>query len=401
MLSHLDDAEAGGWTPRRCSADNRSTVSPPPSRQADDRLVASVARLCARARDPLDLLEEVAGRLRRRIPYAAAGWLLVDPDTLLINGVYAEGVDRETHLRLIAAELSENDDVNRFVDLARAGVAAESLSAATSGELGRSARWRELYGPQGYGDELRAVFAEGPAVWGQACLTRTAGDPWFTAAEVDLVRRVAPHLAHGIRTGLVVSGGAEAAAPGDEPGLVVLRDDGTVDSATPSATDWFGDLEDPSLRTVIVLHEVAERARSLARAGGPGPPARAWARAVDGGAVLVRGTRLDDGHTGHGDRPGRTALVLEPARRSDVAPVLMQLHALTHREREVTQLLLTGRATRDIAADLWITPETLRGHVKSILAKLEVSSRAELFAMLSHEPRSRLRPAEPAAPRSR
>ena len=74
---------------------------------------------------------------------------------------------------------------------------------------------------------------------------------------------------------------------------------------------------------------------------------------------------------------------------------------MTRREREVTQLLLTGSSTRDIAATLWITPETLRGHVKNVLAKLEVSSRAELFALLSREPRSRLRPAAPASPHSR
>jgi DNA-binding CsgD family transcriptional regulator len=52
----------------------------------------------------------------------------------------------------------------------------------------------------------------------------------------------------------------------------------------------------------------------------------------------------------------------------------------------VTGLLLTGMTTADIAQELWITPETLRGHVKAIFAKMGVGSRAELFARLSHEP---------------
>lgn len=362
------------------------------SRRAEaDHLLRAIGRVCARARDPLDLLEEVARLVRSRVPYDTAGWILVDPDTLLVNGVYGEGVERDTHLRLVAAELSEVEDVNRFVDLARAGVAAAALGGATGGDLSRSARWREVYEPLGYGDELRAVFADGSAVWGQACLTRRAEEPCFDPAEVELLRRAAPHVAHGIRTSLVVTEGPEAA--GDEPGLVVLRDDGSVESATPFAVRWFGDLEDESLRSVIVLHEVALRARALAQqdAAADDPPARAWARTLDGGTVLVRGTRLDDG-----SGPGRTALVLDPARRADVAPLLMRLGALTDRERQVTQLLLTGRSTRDIAADLWISPETLRGHVKSVHAKLGVSSRAELFALLAHEPRSRMRPAAPA-----
>lgn len=109
----------------------------------------------------------------------------------------------------------------------------------------------------------------------------------------------------------------------------------------------------------------------------------------------MRGARLTS------EGPERTALVLDPATRADLAPLLMELHHLTPRERQVTQLLLTGRSTREIAAELWITPETLRGHVKNVLAKMRVSSRGELFAMLSREPRSRWRPAERAFPHSR
>ena len=94
--------------------------------------------------------------------------------------------------------------------------------------------------------------------------------------------------------------------------------------------------------------------------------------------LLVRGTRLQD--------TSRTAVVVELAGRADVAPLLLHLHELTPREREVTQLLLTGMSTRDVAQELWVTPETLRGHVKAIFAKMGVASRAELFARLSHEP---------------
>jgi DNA-binding CsgD family transcriptional regulator len=100
---------------------------------------------------------------------------------------------------------------------------------------------------------------------------------------------------------------------------------------------------------------------------------------VTGEWLLVRGTRLDGPGAG-------TAVVLEPASRSDIAPLLLHLRGLTRRELEVTQLLLTGMSTRGIAQELWITPDTLRGHIKAIFAKLGVGSRPELFACLSHEP---------------
>lgn len=101
---------------------------------------------------------------------------------------------------------------------------------------------------------------------------------------------------------------------------------------------------------------------------------------------MVRASRLRPAN----GAAARTAVLLEPARQPDIAPILVELHQLTPREREVTQALLQGRPTREIAATLWITPETLRGHIKSIFAKLGVNSRPELAAMLSREPVIRL-----------
>jgi DNA-binding CsgD family transcriptional regulator len=347
--------------------------------QAADRLPERVLRECARAQEPLELLRRVARLVRAEIPYAAAGWLLVDPDTLLLTGVHAEHVTREQHLRLIECELTE-DDVTKFVDLALAGTPAASLSDATGGDLARSARWREVYAPAGFGDELRAVFTTGPSAWGHACLTRAAGEPFFSPAEVAAVAAVAPLVGHGIRTCLLLAG-VDTEPAGTSPALVVLDDDGAVEVISPQARDWLGDVADDDLEGTIVLHEVAGQARALAR-GGAGRPACARTRTREGEWLVVRAARLEGSRSGK----GRTAVVLEPARRADVAPVLLRLHQLTPREREVTQLLLTGMAIADIAARLWITPETLRGHVKSVFGKLGVNSRPQLAALLSSEP---------------
>lgn len=351
------------------------------SRREDARLVDRVRRICARAHDPLELLAQVAAAVRNHIPYVSAGWLVVDPDTLLITGVYEEDVPREMHLGLIQIELSE-DDVTKFIDLARSATPAAALSAATCGHLDSSARWSRIYQPAGFGDELRTVFRTGSVVWGQACLTRAADDPWYTTREVDLIARISPHVAHGIRAGLLLQ---EVESPGRErraPGLVVLDETGEITSATPEALAWLGPVHTGRLGGSVVVHEVAAQARALADGDVLGPPAMARAQAVTGEWLLVRGTRLD------GDG-GRTAVVLEPASRSDIAPLLVHLHGLTRRELEVTQLLVTGMSTRDIARELWITPKTLRGHVKAIFAKLGIGSRAELFASLSHEPQVR------------
>jgi DNA-binding CsgD family transcriptional regulator len=78
-------------------------------------------------------------------------------------------------------------------------------------------------------------------------------------------------------------------------------------------------------------------------------------------------------------------VVLEPARRADLAPLIVQAHDLTPREREITEMLLRGLPLGEIAPALWLSPHTVRDHVKAVFAKLGVRSRPELTAMLFHE----------------
>jgi DNA-binding NarL/FixJ family response regulator len=56
------------------------------------------------------------------------------------------------------------------------------------------------------------------------------------------------------------------------------------------------------------------------------------------------------------------------------------LDTMTGREREVMLLLSEGRLSEDIAARLGVAKATLRTHIKNILEKLKVGSRAEALA---------------------
>lgn len=54
---------------------------------------------------------------------------------------------------------------------------------------------------------------------------------------------------------------------------------------------------------------------------------------------------------------------------------------LTPREWEVIDLLKAPRSTDEIAADLVLSTETVRSHVKNILRKLDVRSRQDAVAV--------------------
>ncbi len=57
------------------------------------------------------------------------------------------------------------------------------------------------------------------------------------------------------------------------------------------------------------------------------------------------------------------------------------LARLTPRELEVLQSLADGKSTAEIAASLFISPRTVRSHVKNVLAKLGVHSKLEAVTM--------------------
>ncbi|MBW8766735.1 MAG: response regulator transcription factor, partial [Geodermatophilales bacterium] len=50
---------------------------------------------------------------------------------------------------------------------------------------------------------------------------------------------------------------------------------------------------------------------------------------------------------------------------------------LTEREAEVLRALAEGLSNTEIAARIWVSPETVKTHVKSILTKLEVRDRTQ------------------------
>ena len=81
-----------------------------------------------------------------------------------------------------------------------------------------------------------------------------------------------------------------------------------------------------------------------------------------------------------------------PARRSSIpgswpssSPAQGQADVLTPREREILQLLADGMSNADVAAKLFISQETVKSHVRHILAKLEADTRTQAVAIALRE----------------
>ena len=88
----------------------------------------------------------------------------------------------------------------------------------------------------------------------------------------------------------------------------------------------------------------------------------------------------------------RTAVIIQPVARARIASVLMAAYGLSHREREITRLVLVGRSTAHIADELVLAPVTVQQHLKSIFAKTGVHSRRDLVGTVfgdHYDPRVR------------
>ncbi len=100
----------------------------------------------------------------------------------------------------------------------------------------------------------------------------------------------------------------------------------------------------------------------------------------DGGVYLFRALRIDS----HDDaaQPMRVLVLLERvSQRPRVDPVL-HTHQLTQKEQEVVRLLLDGKTNREVGNVLNVGEYTVKSHMKRIMAKLQVGTRAGIVAKI-------------------
>lgn len=75
--------------------------------------------------------------------------------------------------------------------------------------------------------------------------------------------------------------------------------------------------------------------------------------------------------------PQVTSRIVHALQDSDASAAPRYAQTLSERESEVLRLVAQGLANHDIAGQLFISEKTVKSHVSSILAKLEVSDRTQ------------------------
>lgn len=335
-----------------------------------------VLRLLHRNLDLRAFFDRADAALTRLVPFDSSCWLSVDPATHLPTSHFSHEFTSD-HLMLLAANEFLEDDVNKFCDLGVAARPVGVLSEVTGGDPSVSRRYVTLLAPNGYGhgDELRAVFREGESVWGCLAIHRRTGD--FHPREAALIADLGPLLAHGIRRAILRTAFTRRTDT-DAAGLILLAADDSVESITPTARRWLGELEDSTAASTpvpLIVTSVAHRARAAVR-GMDHDLASSRVPRRGGGWLRIDASVLDT------DPDDRVAIIIHPAREPEVAPIIVAAYGLSAREREVTGLVLQGRSTEQIARQMDVSAYTVQDHLKAIFDKVGVRSRRELVAEL-------------------
>jgi DNA-binding CsgD family transcriptional regulator len=314
--------------------------------------------------------------IRRVVPFDAAFMAGADPDTLLFTSAFAEEPLASSALRFLDNEFGASADVNRFADLARSPDPVASLDDATRGDRAASARWREIMDPLGMGDELRVALRVDGTAWGFLCLHRS-GPMGFSASEMAVLRKVAPHAGEAIRRATVAPLGAGGSADhrlaaGEAVILVadhlVLAVGGAVDQIDSGPLTVGGQLPVP-LAAVVRRLETIE----IGDGGLDTPPAATRMTTRNGALVTVHAARLRDA-----SGAGPIVLTIAPAAPAERSSLLLAAYGLTTAQCRVVNLVLQGRTTSQIVVDLHISAHTVQDHLKVVFDKVGVRSRREL-----------------------
>ena len=358
----------------------RWTMSQPDSSAVGRRRTAAeIGRMGAEGLDLASIRTNGLRSLRASMSIDAAFFATVDPTTLLFTSALAEEPLASVTVQFLDNEYSRND-VNKFARLAASADKVSSLDRATGGDRMSSPRYREVLAPLGLGDEIRVALSVGGLCWGVLCLHRSASAVGFDTADLDLVRRVAPDMAKGLRRSFTLYPTATT-VPSVGPGIIILDADLGIVSLNPAAetlladvvdADWPADLELP----VTVYAVVAARLASDHHDGAAPQPVTRLRRGC-GDWITVNVSPL------RGGADGQMAVILDSADTGHVSSLILAAHGLTPAQSRVVSLVLQGWSTPSIVNELQITANTLQEHLHAVFDKLGIGSRRELVAVLS------------------
>lgn len=343
-----------------------------------------VADIDAVSRAGLDLgtfMEEAIASIGRAVDHVGACVATVDPSTLLVTSTlkYGDLHGRDEHDHEWGLIEYGTDEATSFSELAHRAVPA----VATRSQDPSSARLNEFMSSGfGYHDELRSVVRDRGQVWGGVALFRGPEAPEFDDADVELMAQLSGPLCIGVRAGMLTRLADGDVAPVQGPAVIIVDGQDRVQQYSAGAQGWLQEFltSDTDTSPSGTLSALVAAARRYAAGQAPRPP-RCRVRSRSGMWMVLNASPMSprgDAGVGRGD----VVVTIDEARPPEIVPLVVAAFDLTQRERDVTQLVLQGLDTKEIASSMHLSRYTVQDHLKSVFDKAGVHSRRELIARI-------------------
>lgn len=339
------------------------------------RIVGSVEELCASDVDDRTLRRRVLDVLRPALGVDAYAWLLSDPATAVGSAPLADVPWFSELPRQIRLKYATR--VNRWTALSGS---VGTLDVATGGDRGQSLVWRELLTRYGVGDVASVVFRDRFGCWAFLELWRNADRGSFSPEHIALLEALADPLTAALRRRAAQSFGPPTdceGAPG--PVVLLLAPDLQVRVQTESTSGYLRVLVPPDdERAPVPAGAYNVAAQLLAVEGGvdPAPPI-ARTHLTGGRWVTFRAARIGVAEPSERRDIAVTIEVTDPVSRADL---FARACGLSGREREVLDHLVIGQDTMEVARRMFVSPNTVQDHLKSVFDKTGVRNRRTLLA---------------------
>jgi DNA-binding CsgD family transcriptional regulator len=357
----------------------------------EERVFTEVKRLCYAGLDAPTLHRRALASLRRVVPFEGSCAHDADPASGLAMRMYREP-PHEEDLRFFLEHVYFEEDVSDFNGMIHARRPVALLSETTGGQLERSLRYRAALAPRGFHFDLRAVFASSREHWGGVSLFRERGRPDFVEREAALIRRLAPHLAVGLKAAALraqapLASTSTSTSTWEGPGVLILDERGRVAQYTASAERWLRELGDlgPGWRegqglppAVWLAAGALRHALKPATERDAASVPRITTQGSSGRWLHVQPALAESREGG----AGAMVIVIEPVGPHELAWLRTAAYGMSAREREVLELVVRGASTRYIAETLHIAEYTVQDHLSHIFEKVGVRGRRALVKRL-------------------
>lgn len=331
----------------------------------------------SRASSDATLAERFFDGVTEFVPSAAAGLTLVHPSTQAIECAFARGVSEFF--------LSRYEELGRHQDPVLAQAMAVGR-AVDNGDLMTLDAWRahpvytQVFHLHRLVHVMRAPLLFDGALHGSVVFGRTERDGGFNAPErsaIDAIARLAGVAIATLRMRRVVRRERDQAVAaldlcGDA--TIMTDHDTATRHVSGAARKLLGRLGEHEQQVDALLRRLSPPAGAS-----PGAEQEAAVTLTDGRTARLRGRTSPAGL-----HASATVVFLELLEDRDELVGSLPAFGLTPREREVAELAAAGLRDGEIAAQLYLSPYTVKQYLKGVYSKLGVRSRVDLARMAAH-----------------